>query len=205
MSEETLTSAPDVFCSDVQVESLPGTAKPGSTYVLFEWPHAWTHDVLDGGTLGEELTEKLKAHLAEYDASLLLIPGYTGAVIVGALSGKIGKFLPTRPAIFTALASITIALLILAVGMEASPWVFMLSSLLFACGFALLYAPLVATAIGNIPAAKSGIAIGFYNLTINVAVPLGIAYSAKLVDLGLGVPGFPVSYTHLTLPTTPYV
>ena len=64
------------------------------------------------------------------------------------------------------------------------------SSLLFACGFALLYAPLVATAIGNIPAAKSGIAIGFYNLTINVAVPLGIAYSAKLVDLDLGVPGF---------------
>ena len=128
--------------------------------------------------------------LSADDASLLLIPGYTGAVIVGALSGKIGKFLPTRPAIFTALASITIALLILAVGMEASPWVFMLSSLLFACGFALLYAPLVATAIGNIPAAKSGIAIGFYNLTINVAVPLGIAYSAKLVDLGLGVPGF---------------
>ncbi|WP_083317048.1 sucrase ferredoxin [Corynebacterium sp. HMSC071B10] len=73
MSEETLTSAPDVFCSEVQVESLPGTAKPGSTYVLFEWPHAWTHDVLDGGTLGEELTEKLKAHLAAYDASLLLI------------------------------------------------------------------------------------------------------------------------------------
>lgn len=73
MSEETLTSTPTASCSDVQVESLPGTAKPGSTYVLFEWPHAWTHDVLDGGTLGEELTEKLKAHLAEYDASLLLI------------------------------------------------------------------------------------------------------------------------------------
>ena len=73
MSEETLTSTPAASCSDVQVESLPGTAKPGSTYVLFEWPHAWTHDVLDGGTLGEEITEKLKAHLAEYDASLLLI------------------------------------------------------------------------------------------------------------------------------------
>ncbi|MBL7285196.1 sucrase ferredoxin [Corynebacterium godavarianum] len=73
MSEETLTSTPAASCSDVQVESLPGTAKPGSTYVLFEWPHAWTHDVLDGGTLGAELTEKLKAHLAEYDASLLLI------------------------------------------------------------------------------------------------------------------------------------
>ena len=73
MSEETLTSTPAAFCSDAEVESLPGTAKPGSTYVLFEWPHAWTHDVLDGGTLGEEFTEKLTVHLAQYDASLLLI------------------------------------------------------------------------------------------------------------------------------------
>ncbi len=36
-----------------------------------------------------------------------------------------------------------------------------------ASGFALMYAPLVNTALQNIPAAKSGIAIGFYNLTIN--------------------------------------
>ncbi|MCP1386936.1 MFS transporter [Corynebacterium sp. TA-R-1] len=123
-------------------------------------------------------------------ASLLLIPGYTGAVLVGILSGKIGQFLPSRPAIFTALASVIVALLMLAFFMELGPWVFVVSSLLFACGFALLYAPLVATAIGDIPPAKSGIAIGFYNLTINVAVPLGIAYSAKLVDLNLATPGF---------------
>ena len=74
--------------------------------------------------------------------------------------------------------------------MQVGPWVFVLSSLLFASGFALLYAPLVATAIGNIPPAKSGIAIGFYNLTINLAVPLGIAYSAKLADLNLPAPSF---------------
>ena len=53
----------------------------------------------------------------------------------------------------------------------------------FASGFALFYAPLVNTALSNIPAQKSGIAIGFYNLTINIAVPLGIAYSAKLNDI----------------------
>lgn len=123
-------------------------------------------------------------------ASLLLIPGYTGAILVGVLSGQIGKVLPTRKAIFTALSSITVALLLMAFFMEAGSWVFVVSSLLFACGFALLYAPLMATAIGSIPPAKAGIAIGFYNLTINVAVPLGIAYSAKLVDVGLGTPGF---------------
>ena len=123
-------------------------------------------------------------------ASFLLIPGYTAAIIVGVLSGQIAKFLPTRPAIFTALTSIIVSLLLLAFFMERGTWVFVVSSLLFASGFALLYAPLLATAIGNIPAEKSGIAIGFYNLTINVAVPLGIAYSAKLADMDLRVPSF---------------
>lgn len=60
-------------CSDVAVEALPGTAKTGSTYVLFEWPGAWSRDVLDGGTFGEELTAKLKAHMERYNATLLLI------------------------------------------------------------------------------------------------------------------------------------
>ena len=46
-----------------------------------------------------------------------------------------------------------------------------------------MYAPLVNTALRNISAVKSGIAIGFYNLTINIAIPLGIAYTAKLQDL----------------------
>lgn len=61
------------LCSDVAVESLPGTAKTGSTYVLFEWPGAWSRDVLDGDTFGAELTAKLKAHMERYDATLLLI------------------------------------------------------------------------------------------------------------------------------------
>ncbi|WP_342319083.1 sucrase ferredoxin [Corynebacterium mayonis] len=64
---------PDPFCSDVEVEPLPGTAKRGNVYVLFEWPGAWSRDVLDGGTFGPELSKKLKAHMAKWDASLLLI------------------------------------------------------------------------------------------------------------------------------------
>ncbi|MEX3505189.1 sucrase ferredoxin [Corynebacterium sp. LK2510] len=63
----------DSLCSDNEAEPLPGTAKRGSVYVLFEWPGAWSHDVLDGGTLGEELSAKIKAHLQKWDASLLLI------------------------------------------------------------------------------------------------------------------------------------
>ena len=69
---ETDTSSPG-FCSDVQGEPLPGTAKTGSTYVLFEWPGPWSRDVLDGGTFDAELTGKLKALTKQHRASLLLI------------------------------------------------------------------------------------------------------------------------------------
>lgn len=60
-------------CSDVEVEPLPGTAKPGATYVIFEWPDPWPRDVISNAALGEEITPKISKHLDEYDASLLLI------------------------------------------------------------------------------------------------------------------------------------
>lgn len=66
-------------CSDAAVEPLPGTAKTGSTYVLLEWPGPWSRDVLDGDTLGTELSAQLKAHLALNDATLLLIRHSTRA------------------------------------------------------------------------------------------------------------------------------
>lgn len=71
------------LCSDVEVEPLPGTAKKADFYVLFEWPGPWSHDVLDGGTFGDELTAKLKAHLEAHGASLQLIrhPTREGRII----------------------------------------------------------------------------------------------------------------------------
>ena len=50
---------------------------------------------------------------------------------------------------------------------DAGNWVYILSMTIFPAGFALMYAPLVSTAVRRIPAENSGIAIGFYNLTIN--------------------------------------
>lgn len=62
---------------------------------------------------------------------------------------------------------------------------------LFGSGFALMYAPLLRPSSGcDVPKAKGGIAIGFYNLTINMAVPIGIAFAAKLVNLELGLTRF---------------
>lgn len=117
-------------------------------------------------------------------AAYILAPGYAAAVVVGALSGKIGKVLSSRNTIIVALLMIMAALIIPALFIDGSVAVLVVSMLLFPCGFALIYAPLVSTAVGDIPPEKSGVAIGFYNLVINIAVPVGIAYTAKLVDLG---------------------
>lgn len=138
-------------------------------YILFLFPYAMSD--LQGMTLDQ--------------ASLMVAPGYACAAIVGALSGFIGRYMSSRVTIFSALAGIIISLAIAAFFLEAGRVPLIISVIVFASSFALLYAPLVSTAIQNIPAEKSGVAIGFYNLTINIAIPVGIAYTAKLIDLKL--------------------
>lgn len=115
-------------------------------------------------------------------AAYILAPGYICAVIVGALSGKVGKYLSSRQTILAAIGIIVVSLVLPAVFIGSSVGLIVFSMILFPVGFALMYAPLVHTAVGNIPPEKSGVAIGFYNLTINIAVPVGIALTAKLVD-----------------------
>lgn len=124
------------------------------------------------------------------DVSLLLVPGYTAAVIVGALSGRIAQRLESKKAIVIAIAMIALALAIPAFLVGGWVGTFAVSMVLFGSGFALMYAPLLSTAIRDVPKAKGGIAIGFYNLTINMAVPIGIAFAAKLLNLHLGLTTF---------------
>ncbi|MFM9033672.1 MAG: MFS transporter [Mycobacterium sp.] len=122
--------------------------------------------------------------------ALLLVPGYTAAVLVGVLTGRIAQRLSSTRAIVIAMLMIALALVIPA--MLVGGWVgtFAVSMVLFGSGFALMYAPLLSTAIRDVPKAKGGIAIGFYNLVINMAVPIGIAYAAKLLDLKLSLTAF---------------
>ncbi|MDO5031300.1 MFS transporter [Corynebacterium sp.] len=111
-------------------------------------------------------------------ASLILIPGYVCAILVGIFSGKIGHVLTSRQTIYAGVGMICGALIIETIFVNSSVVILVIATIAFASGFALMYAPLVNTALSRISAAKSGIAIGFYNLTINIAIPLGIAYSA---------------------------
>ena len=116
-------------------------------------------------------------------ASLLMIPGYICAILIGIFSGKIGTVLSSRATIYTAFALVAGALVTAALFVQLHVAILIAAIVAFASGFSLMYAPLVNTALRNISAVKSGIAIGFYNLTINIAIPLGIAYTAKLQDL----------------------
>ena len=119
-------------------------------------------------------------------ASMLMIPGYVCAIIVGASSGKIGNYLSSRVTVYIGMGMIAGSLLVCALFVTLHVAVLAVAIIAFASGFALMYAPLVNTALSKTTAAKSGIAIGFYNLTINIAIPLGIAYSAKLLDATSG-------------------
>lgn len=114
--------------------------------------------------------------------SLLLIPGYVTAVIVGTLSGRIAKFLSNRQTISIAMISISISLILPGMFVESSTIVFVFSMILFSGSFAFMYAPMLDTCVSTIPKEKSGMAIGFYNLVLNVAASIGIAYTAAMID-----------------------
>lgn len=77
-----MTSLPEL-CSDVRVEPLPGTAKPGQIFVALEHPTGWGHDILDGHAFGPELTAQLKAYTKKYGVALQLIrkPGREGQLV----------------------------------------------------------------------------------------------------------------------------
>ncbi|MFF3102440.1 MFS transporter [Viridibacillus arvi] len=114
--------------------------------------------------------------------SLLLIPGYVASVIVGSLSGKIGRVLSSKQATMMALCGIAVALFIPGLFTESTVVIYVLSMIVFSGSFALMYAPLLDTCLSTIPKEKSGTAIGFYNLTINVSGSIGIAYTAAMLD-----------------------
>ena len=101
--------------------------------------------------------------------SLLLIPGYIVAVIVGALSGKIGNILSSKMTISIAVVSIAVSLFLPGLFVGNSVFIFAASMILFSGSFALLYAPLLDTCVGSIAKEKKGTAVGFYNLIINVS------------------------------------
>ncbi|QCJ41276.1 MFS transporter [Bacillus sp. S3] len=114
--------------------------------------------------------------------SLLLIPAYVLSATVGALSGKIAQFLGSKQSIIIAMAGITVSVLLGGLFIQSSVVVFVFSMILFSSSFALMYAPMIDSCVSTIAKEKSGTAVGFYNLVLNVAASIGIAYTAAMMD-----------------------
>ncbi|MFJ7725293.1 MFS transporter [Neobacillus sp. NPDC097160] len=114
--------------------------------------------------------------------SLLLIPAYVLSATVGALSGKIAQFIGSKQSIIAAMAGITVSVLLGGLFVQSSVVVFVVSMILFSCSFALMYAPMIDSCVSTIAKENSGTAVGFYNLVLNVAASIGIAYTAAMMD-----------------------
>lgn len=83
-------------CSEATNEPLPGTAKAGSVFIAMEHHYGWSHDVLDGGVFGEELSAQFKEYIARYGAKFQLIrqPGRFGQMGCDGISVFISRGLP---------------------------------------------------------------------------------------------------------------
>lgn len=123
-------------------------------------------------------------------ASWLMAPGYVVAILVGVFTGNIAKFLSSKAAITLAVIMVSVGLLVAALAVGHWVGFYVISMMLFGSGFALMYAPMLSTAVRDVPQDKAGIAIGFYNLVINMAIPIGIAVGTRLQAANLNLTGF---------------
>jgi MFS transporter, DHA2 family, metal-tetracycline-proton antiporter len=80
------------------------------------------------------------------------------------------------------MAGITTSLLVGGFFIQSSVIVFVISMILFSSSFAFMYAPMIDSCISTIAKENSGTAVGFYNLILNVAASIGIAYTAAMMD-----------------------
>ncbi len=117
--------------------------------------------------------------------SLLLTPGYIGAVIIGAFSGFIARFLSSKTVIVLSFIAIALALSIPAFFIGSSKAIFVISVIFFAGSYAAFYAPLLNEAIRDVRSDFVGVSIGLYNLMINISISIGIAITASLIDRDL--------------------
>ncbi|MDO4918733.1 MFS transporter [Kocuria sp.] len=129
--------------------------------------------------------------------SLLTVPGYVLGASTAAMSGVVSRRLDSKQAVTLALCLLAAALAVAGIFVNVSVVALVVAMAMFSVGFGLLYAPLMSSALLLMPAAKSGVAVGFYNLVINVASPIGVAYTATLMS------GRPTWFSALSVGSTP--
>ena len=114
--------------------------------------------------------------------SYVMLPAYLIAAFIGTLfTDKIVKRFGKFRVMTLAMTLITVALLATAVFMESGVVVLAITSVIFSCGYVLLYSPVVDTVVSTLPECQVGRGLGFNDLILNVCASIGIAITGQLM------------------------
>lgn len=114
--------------------------------------------------------------------SLMFIPASLMAALTGALTGRISKYLSSKACVYLAHAIIIASVFLSIFFLQLPMILFTITLIIFSCAYALMYAPLIDTALCKVSVEHAGTALGFYNLCINIAMSIGFTYSSFLID-----------------------
>lgn len=114
--------------------------------------------------------------------SYVMLPAYIVAAIMGTLfTDKIVKKIGKFKVMTIATSFILCALLAAGIFMESGIIILSLTSVLFSCGYVLLYSPMVDTVVSTLPQEQVGRGLGFNDMILNVSASIGVAVTGQLM------------------------
>lgn len=115
--------------------------------------------------------------------SMLLIPSFVCAILVGANSGKIVEKLGSYKTLILAIFLSICATLLAVVMIDQGLTMLSISSALYAAAFALMYSPFMKMLTNSLEITQVGVGIGFFNLMTGIGPSLLIAITGKLLTM----------------------
>lgn len=114
--------------------------------------------------------------------SYVMLPAYVVAAVMGTLfTDKIVKRFGKFKVMSAAMFMILTALICTGVFMESCVIVLAVTSVLFSCGYVLMYSPVVDTVVSTLPEEQVGRGLGFNDMILNVSASIGIAVTGQLM------------------------
>lgn len=114
--------------------------------------------------------------------SYVMLPAYLVAAIVGTLfTDKAVKKFGKSNVLTFAMTLIVLALVGTGFFLESGIVILSITSILFSCGYVLMYSPVVDTVVSTLPESQVGRGLGFNDLLLNVSASIGIAVTGQLM------------------------
>lgn len=124
-------------------------------------------------------------------AAFLLVPGATGMLILGPLSGRLSDRFGTRwPATLGMVSSAAAMFTLSTVGIHSPPWHIVVGMILSGVGMGTFSSPNTSAIMGSLPRDRYGVVSGFVNLARTSANVSGVALATTLVTVPMASQGF---------------